>query len=91
MTRLSPTARGEGRPRSSSASRRRTLTRWAQGGGEDKRREAASSPAHKLTTEEHQNILDTVRSPEFAMTLSIRQIVPLLADQNKYIGSEPTF
>ncbi len=69
----------------------RTLTRWrAKGGGEDKRREAASPPAHKLTAEERRNILDTVRSPAFC-DLSVRQIVPLLADQNKYIASESSF
>ncbi|MCW5792058.1 MAG: hypothetical protein KIT72_16700 [Polyangiaceae bacterium] len=57
----------------------------------DKRREAASPPAHKLTTEEHREHPGHGPQPEFATFSPIRQIVPLLADQNKYIGSESTF
>jgi putative transposase len=69
----------------------RTLTRWrADDGGDDKRASAATSPAHKLSDEERQAVLDICHQPEFR-DLSPRQIVPLLADRGQYVASESTF
>lgn len=69
----------------------RTLARWrAEGGGEDRRQGPGAPPAHKLSEEERQHVLDTANSVAFR-DLSPRQIVPLLADDGQYIASESTF
>lgn len=69
----------------------RTLARWrAEGGGEDRRQGPGAPPAHKLSEEERQRVLDTANSVAFR-DLSPRQIVPLLADDGQYIASESTF
>jgi putative transposase len=69
----------------------RAIARWrVEGGGDDRRRGPASSPVHKLTPEEREQVLTTANSPEFR-NLSPRQIVPLLADRGEYIASESTF
>lgn len=69
----------------------RTLARWrAESGGEDRRKGPGAPPAHKLTEEERQRVLDTANSVAFR-DLSPRQIVPLLADARVYIASESTF
>lgn len=66
----------------------RTLQRWRkQAGGEDARMGARTVPSNKLNPSERKRILDTVNSPEYK-ELSPKQIVPRLADQGKYIGSE---
>lgn len=67
----------------------RTLTRW-RSGIDDRRGIAQPSPAHKLTKEERNAILDIVHQPEFR-DLSPRQIVPLLADRGQYVASESSF
>ena len=48
------------------------------------------TPANKLSKEERQEILRVVNSKEFA-SKSPSEIVPILADQGMYIGSESTF
>ncbi len=69
----------------------RTIARWrAEGGGADRRAEAAVSPAHKLTPEECDTIVRYATSGEFR-DLSPRQIVPLLADKGIYVASESSF
>ena len=72
----------------------RTLQRWREGGGvkEDGRKEAGSQriPANKLSNEIRQQILDTANAPQFAH-LPPGQIVPILADQGRYIASESSF
>lgn len=69
----------------------RTLARWrAEGGGEDRRQGPGAPPAHKLSEEERQRVLDTANSVAYR-DLSPRQIVPLLADDGQYIASESTF
>ena len=66
----------------------RTLQRWRkQGGGDDARMGPRTVPSNKLNPSERKRILDTVNSPEYK-ELSPKQIVPRLADQGKYIGSE---
>ena len=71
----------------------RTVQRWYQNNTvvADKRPEARRpEPANKLTNEEKARIIETCNQPEFA-NLSPTQIVPVLADQGKYIASESSF
>lgn len=55
----------------------------------DRRKGCIKKPANKFTEEECQEFLNQLNSKEFA-DLSPRQIVPRLADQNIYLGSEAT-
>ena len=72
----------------------RTLQRWrengqvkADGRGQP---DSRSEPHNKLSPLERQRILDIANSQEFAH-LPPNQIVPMLADQGRYIASESTF
>lgn len=67
----------------------RTLQRWRHCPA-DRRPRARREPPNRLSESERQQILDTANSPEFR-DLSPKQIVPRLADQEKYIASESTF
>jgi putative transposase len=67
----------------------RTLQRWSKIGTADKRKGSRAVPANKLTGEDRRQIIQTLESPEFA-DLNPNQIVPRLADQGIYIGSEAT-
>ena len=69
-----------------------TLQRWrrqfaADGDGVYRRKGSHRQVAHRLSEEEHQRILLTCNEPEFA-ALPPGQIVPILADRGRYIGSE---
>lgn len=68
----------------------RTLQRWSL--SEDDRRAATPRPvpANKLSEEEERQILAVCHEPRFASLLPA-QIVPQLADENRYIASESTF
>lgn len=69
----------------------RCLQRWrAEPEGLDRRAGPPDPPAHQLSEQERQAVLDTANLPEFR-NLSPRQIVPLLADRGQYIASESTF
>ena len=73
----------------------RTLKRWRKaylgdGEGRDRRKGSHRLVSHKLTEEERQRILLTCNQPEYA-SLPPGQIVPALADQGLYIGSESSF
>jgi putative transposase len=72
----------------------RTLRRWkdpADGERQDRRPSAQRpAPANKLSEEEQDQIVATCNAAEFA-SLPPSQIVPRLADEGKYIGSESTF
>lgn len=69
----------------------RTIIRWRrQGGGCDQRNGPASPPANKLNEQERQQIIDVANSPQYR-DMSPKQIVPNLADQGVYIGSESSF
>ena len=73
----------------------RTLKRWRKaflgdGDGEDRRRGSPRHVAHRLSEEERQRILLTCNHPEYA-SLPPGQIVPALADQDLFIGSESSF
>jgi transposase InsO family protein len=72
-----------------------TLQRWRRhfagdGGGVDRRKGSQRHVAHRLSAEERQRILLTYNEPEFA-ALPPGQIVPILADRGRYIGSERSF
>ena len=72
----------------------RTLRRWRADGGltrGDQRPDAVRpTPAHALTAEERARIVEVANQPRFADTPSAR-IVPTLADEGVYIGSESSF
>ena len=73
----------------------RTLKRWRKallgdGDGEDRRKGSPRHVAHRLSEEERQRILLTCNQPEYA-SLPPGQIVPALADQGLFIGSESSF
>ena len=73
----------------------RTLKRWRKaflgdGGGNDRRKGSHRLVSHKLSKEERQRILLTCNQVEYA-SLPPGQVVPALADQGLYIGSESSF
>jgi transposase InsO family protein len=73
----------------------RTLKRWRKaflgdGDGKDRRKGSPRKFAHCLSEEERQRILLTCNQPEYA-SLPPGQIVPALADQGLFIGSESSF
>ena len=73
----------------------RTLKRWRKafggdGDGKDRRKGSPRHVAHRLSEEERQRILLTCNQPQYA-SLPPGQIVPALADQGLYIGSESSF
>jgi hypothetical protein len=73
----------------------RTLKRWrkaflSNGDGNDCRKGSHRLISHKLSEEERQRILLTCNQAEYA-SLPPGQIVPALADQGIYIGSESSF
>lgn len=55
----------------------------------DGRQDAVHPPANKLSALERQRIIKLVNEPEYA-ALAPSQIVPKLADEGRYIGSEST-
>lgn len=67
----------------------RTVERWRGGKLEDQRRGPKTPPANKFSAAERQEVLDLVNAPRFR-DLSPNQIVPLLADENRYLASEST-
>lgn len=69
----------------------RTLIRWRKNASaEDQRHEAKRAPANKLSQEERGKILGVATSSAFR-DMSPKQIVPNLADQGRYLGSESSF
>lgn len=69
----------------------RTLQRWQRDvlvG--DRRPERMQAPSNQLSEEERERILAVANSNQFAH-LAPSQIVPRLADEGEYIGSESTF
>lgn len=67
----------------------KTFQRWSQADNVDGRLEPSHSPSNKLTELERQRILKVVNEPEY-IDLAPSQIVPKLADEGHYIGSEST-
>ena len=69
----------------------RTILRWRQSDtDDDKRNGPASVPANKLSKQERMQIIDVANSAPYR-DMSPKQIVPNLADQGVYIGSESSF
>jgi len=73
----------------------RTLKRWRKaflgdGDGKDRRKGSPRHVAHRLSEEERQRILLTCNQPAYG-SLPPGQIVPALADQGLFIGSESSF
>ncbi len=67
----------------------RTLQRWEQKGLRDMRKGSRAAPGNKLSDDEKIQIKSVLESPEFADS-NPNQIVPKLADQGIYLGSEST-
>ena len=72
-----------------------TLQRWRRqlagvGDGVDGRKGSYRHVAHRLSEDERQRILRTCNEPQYS-SLPPGQIVPDLADQGRYIGSERSF
>jgi putative transposase len=68
----------------------RTLQRWRQAAqARDGRSQTRRPPANRLDEQERRHALELLRSPAF-QGLSPRQIVPRLADQDRYLASEST-
>ncbi len=67
----------------------RTLQRWEQKGLRDMRKGSRAVPGNKLSDDEKIQIKSVLESPEFADS-NPNQIVPKLADQGIYLGSEST-
>jgi putative transposase len=69
----------------------RTVERWEKTDGLiDKRKQAAHSPANKLSEEERGMVLAIANSKTY-QNLPPCKIVPMLADEGCYIASESTF
>jgi putative transposase len=72
----------------------RTLQRWRDGDGIRADARAAvgreRTPANRLSDAERAEILAVANAPEFAH-LPPSQIVPMLADQGRWVASESTF
>ncbi len=67
----------------------RTLQRWEAKGLRDMRKGSRAVPDNKFSDDEKNQIKDILTSPEFADS-NPNQIVPKLADQGLYLGSEST-
>jgi transposase InsO family protein len=69
----------------------RTLMRWRESDAcEDQRKGPGQAPANKLSEDEREQILRVANSSQYR-DMSPKQIVPKLADQGIYIGSESSF
>ncbi len=67
----------------------RTLQRWERAPGRDRRKGSRALPANRLSDAERARALAVMNQPEHC-DKSPNQIVPLLADDGQYIGSEST-
>ncbi len=69
----------------------RTVERWkAAPESDDRRAGPKTAPTHALTPEERATIVAIATSTKYR-NLSIRQVVPLLADEGRYVASESSF
>ncbi len=67
----------------------RTIQRWEQKGLSDNRKGSRAVPGNKFSDSEKSRIVNVLESPEYADS-NPNQIVPKLADQGIYLGSEST-
>lgn len=68
----------------------RTLQRWDRQGFEDKRKGAPKSVPRKLTQDERKEIVNLCCSKQY-QDLTPYEIVPILAENGKYVASESSF
>ena len=69
----------------------KTLQRWEQPENtQDGRLDALHEPSTKFTQWERERIIEVANEPDYA-ALSPSKIVPKLADEGRYIGSESSF
>jgi transposase InsO family protein len=68
---------------------RRTVQRWKYGPSEDQRRGPRRNPSNKMSVRERRHLLEVANRPE-NRDLPPSQIVPRLADNGEYVGSEST-
>lgn len=68
----------------------RTLQRWRAVSDDGRATSPRPVPKNKLSAEEERQVLALCHEPRFA-SLPAAQIVPILADENRYIASESTF
>ncbi|MEX1027027.1 MAG: IS3 family transposase, partial [Candidatus Paceibacterota bacterium] len=68
----------------------RTVQRWQRDLRPDGRISNRFVQSNALSAKERQTVIETANSPEFR-DLSPVQIVPILAEQGRYIASESTF
>jgi len=67
----------------------RTIQRWKKNGLSDNRKGSRAVPGNKFSDKEKSLIIDVMKSPEYEDS-NPNQIVPKLADQGIYLGSEST-
>jgi len=67
----------------------RTVQRWEHRGFSDNRKGSRAVPANKISKAEREDIIAVLKTPEFGDS-NPNQIVPKLADQGIYMGSEST-
>jgi len=67
----------------------RTVQRWEKHGFDDHRKGSRAVPGNKISQKEREQIMDVLTSSEFG-DFNPQQIVPKLADQGVYLGSEST-
>jgi putative transposase len=67
----------------------RTVQRWEHRGCSDGRKGSRVAPANKISAVDRDQIITVLESPEFGDS-NPNQIVPQLADQGIYMGSEST-
>lgn len=67
----------------------RTVQRWEKNGLPDRRKGSRAMPANKMSGFEKKMIESVLIAPEYEKT-NPNQIVPILADQGIYLGSEST-
>ena len=70
----------------------RCVDRWRkeEEGGDDRRAGPKTKPVHALTPEERAFVVKIATSPEYR-NMTVRQIVPRLADEGVYVASESSF
>lgn len=67
----------------------RTVQRWEQGGGVDRRQGRQAVPANRLSDEERARVISVLNEPAHC-DKSPHQLVAMLADAGEYIASEST-
>ena len=69
----------------------RSVERWRkEPGGQDRRAGPKTTPPHALTAAERKRIISVATSSKYR-NMSIRQVIPRLADEGTYVASESSF